>query len=438
MTALSTGLALGPAGWRRGGRSGIVAWGDSLSLSYTDSADALFVPPRAPIANRAVGGQTSTQIAARQGGVPIAVSVNGNTIPPSSSGTVFGFWDFADGDPRGWSVPGATVESPQGALRVPVNAIYDSLVLQLGTTFAGETFRIEFDVTSFEGIGTPGSGGNVQVGLSRGSWLNGVAALGFQGVGHYDITTTAANDNGGMGIELSFYAFPDGPGFYALKNIRITRGIQTPPPVALTARTVSPVTYQGPWADSNRRLHGRLSGVKGYLERAESPDDSGNNSAAMFFHRTEYGPATPAPAGSLFEPDDARQLRSRTAWIWAGRNNLADATAVKADIAAMVAHLPHDRFLVASVLNAATEGVGTTGYQMVTTLNTELSGIYGGRFVDVRNALLQAHDGTTADLGDVASGVIPRSLRTDPLHLNEAGSQVAAQAFVSRHIANGW
>ena len=80
-------------------RRSIVAFGDSLTAgagasspdhSYPALTASLFVPPRA-IVNRGVGGQTSTQIAARQGGKPLLLAVQGpqskNLFPHSRDWT---------------------------------------------------------------------------------------------------------------------------------------------------------------------------------------------------------------------------------------------------------------------------------------------------------------------------------------------------------------
>jgi hypothetical protein len=67
----------------------IAAFGDSLtatgSSTYLATAGGLFSPTRSP-ANNGIGGQTSTQVAARQGGLPVKLTVTSNQIP--ASGTV--------------------------------------------------------------------------------------------------------------------------------------------------------------------------------------------------------------------------------------------------------------------------------------------------------------------------------------------------------------
>ncbi|MFS2153941.1 SGNH/GDSL hydrolase family protein [Rhizobium sp. Rhizsp42] len=82
---LSTAQSPAP---RRPGPRAIIAFGDSLTegagassrdTTFPDIAASLFDPPRT-IINRGIGGQTSTEIAARQGGVPLKLAVAGGDI----------------------------------------------------------------------------------------------------------------------------------------------------------------------------------------------------------------------------------------------------------------------------------------------------------------------------------------------------------------------
>lgn len=83
--ALSTTQS--PARQRPGPRT-IIAFGDSLTegagassrdTTFPAIAASLFDPPRT-IINRGIGGQTSTEIAARQGGVPLLLAVAGGDV----------------------------------------------------------------------------------------------------------------------------------------------------------------------------------------------------------------------------------------------------------------------------------------------------------------------------------------------------------------------
>jgi lysophospholipase L1-like esterase len=71
-------------------------------------------------------------------------------------------------------------------------------------------------------------------------------------------------------------------------------------------------------------------------------------------------------------------------------------------------------------------------------LNATLAALYAKRFVDLLAALAAAANQTTEDQQDVAAGIIPTSLRSDALHLNDQGYAIAAAAWVSATIAMGW
>lgn len=84
------GAALLAAGSALGGEAPpIAAWGDSLTLGfgaapgedYPALAASLFSPTRI-VENHGIGGQTSTQIAARLNALPVAATVSGLAVPP--------------------------------------------------------------------------------------------------------------------------------------------------------------------------------------------------------------------------------------------------------------------------------------------------------------------------------------------------------------------
>jgi lysophospholipase L1-like esterase len=125
-----------------------------------------------------------------------------------------------------------------------------------------------------------------------------------------------------------------------------------------------------------------------------------------------------------------------------GRNDHNAPSNVKGSIAAAVAELTTNHYLVTSILPATTDPAGDLA--TIATLNSDLSTLYSSRFVDVL-AALQAHgDGSANDNADIAAGWIPRSLRwnnsgtIDPLHLNAAGYTVMANAYYAKVQANGW
>ncbi len=193
---------------------GIVAWGDSLTAGGGASGAATRYPavasaafnPDCPVSNQGIGGQTSTAIAARQGGVPVLLTVAGNQLPASG--------------------PVAVTAKEVGGV--------------------------------------------------------------------------SANDAG-------------------------------------------PITEQGPQV-----LMGWLAGAYGALAR----DASWNYN----FTRAVAGAVVDCPPGSTFVPQLAVSLRARTQWLWLGRNEASAGRTVVQDIAAAVAYLGHNRYLVGAIILGSADG----------------------------------------------------------------------------------
>jgi len=120
--------------------------------------------------------------------------------------------------------------------------------------------------------------------------------------------------------------------------------------------------------------------------------------------------------------------------IWAGRNNFNAPTVVKADIAAMVAALGHQRYLILSVLNqsVALEYSGAADYLTIVQLNADLAALYPDNYLDIRAYLVSQYNaGIPQDVIDFGRDVPPSSLRSDAAHLNTAGyAAVAARVQV--------
>lgn len=100
--------------------------------------------------------------------------------------------------------------------------------------------------------------------------------------------------------------------------------------------------------------------------------------------------------------------------IWAGRNNYTSSSTVQSDIAAMVAALGHDRYIVMSIINGnySTEWSGTTNYNTILALNSALSSTYGSHYIDVRSYLISLYNpALPQDVIDHGHDVPPTSLR---------------------------
>ncbi len=111
------------------------------------------------------------------------------------------------------------------------------------------------------------------------------------------------------------------------------------------------------------------------------------------------------------------------------------------DIAKIVNHIGHDRYLILSVLNGdyETEAKGLVDYQRIVSLNTALQQLYGDRFLDIRDILLKAGDtGSADDRADLERDIVPRSLRSDTIHLNDDGDALVGQSVANAIAAKGW
>ncbi|MFC7703158.1 hypothetical protein ACFQXB_02975 [Plastorhodobacter daqingensis] len=418
-----TGLAVQTASRRhriRNLQPPVVAWGDSLTAGagvtgagrrYPAVASGLFTPPRT-ILNEGIGGQTSTQIAARQGAVPILVTATG-PLPLRLARE----WDFSGGL-QGWmsraaANPPAQVRTENGALVIEaLGTPQTGAQVWLGETLPqGTVCTVEFDIDL-------GGGGWVEVGLANapsaghasGDWS---ATLGFSSGGRKSLTFTVGTAL--LPTANSLLVMPHTRvGTYRIRDMRISTRSQ----VGLGAKSVNVLTNSGAFSGS---INGSIGGVSGTI----TTDAAGN----WTFARSTPGPRVTLAADSVFVPEKSVSLRDHDAWIWAGRNNFSDPARVKADIAAMVAHLGHGRFLVGAVLPSANDTA--SGVAMIQALNADLAAAYGVRFVNLVGALQAAGDGTAGDASDIAAGRIPRSLRSDAIHLNDAGYAVVATAMAA-------
>jgi lysophospholipase L1-like esterase len=196
----------------------------------------------------------------------------------------------------------------------------------------------------------------------------------------------------------------------------------------VTERSTTPVTNQGP-ADPD----GTVCGVPGRLIAATGDD---GRSYSYSFIRAVPGDAVPCPHGSVFRFTAGDRMRQRIAWLWMGTNGAEDGRSVSGDIAAAVASLGHDRYLVGSLLIGS--NFGTSRIADLKATNALLARTYGRRFVDIGAALAAAANGSAEDAADVTAGFPPRSLRVDQLHLNAAGYAIVAKAWHDATIVLGF
>ena len=193
--------------------------------------------------------------------------------------------------------------------------------------------------------------------------------------------------------------------------------------VSITGKNINPLVDSGSYTGL---MLGSLAGVPGVM----TTDGSGN----WTFTRTTAGSAVSCPANTRFVPDVPAALSDKVAWLWLGRNGADSGFTVLGDIALAVAS--YSRYLVGSILtSSADSGAEITAIEAT---NASLLSTYGSHYVDVLGALQAANDGSADDLADVAAGYTPRSLRSDAVHLNDAGYAIAASTFKAAADALGY
>ncbi len=287
----------------------------------------------------------------------------------------------------------------------------------------GMIIHIAFDIEIIDGSGQIHVGG---LGAPGGSWAtttaSGEPTWAISASGHYELVLSAGNLASANPTCAAIAVLSSGSLLrWSLDNIVIEWGEETPQ-VEVLSRSVE--ALHG--ANGAIGLHGTLAGVNGTLTT-----DGGTR---HLFTRSHAGDAVPVEYATPFFPSDA--ATGRVQWLWAGRNNAETPETVLTDIAAMAAHVPGGRYLIGSILPSAGDSPETR--QTIAALNGALADLYPARFVDIYAALTAAANQTTEDQQDVAAGIIPTSLRSDALHLNDQGYAIAAAAWVSATTAMGW
>lgn len=142
----------------------------------------------------------------------------------------------------------------------------------------------------------------------------------------------------------------------------------------------------------------------------------------------------------------ARQMAdtARRGWVsvfWMGHNNVLQPQQTKADLAASIASLGHDRFVILSMVNEDTPAGRRGGieYNTIVQLNSELAALYLNNFLDVRNPLVALYDPSQPqDVIDHGNDVPPSSVRYDEIHLRNAGSVLVATLVRNFIVGHGW
>lgn len=134
-----------------------------------------------------------------------------------------------------------------------------------------------------------------------------------------------------------------------------------------------------------------------------------------------------------------RALLSRITIIQAGRNDIGTAVDTLANNVRMAGRVIGGRYLVGSILPSAADGpLGSALSLDRIARNAALQARFGSRFIDLLPALQAAGDGGANDNSDIANGWVPRSLRSDDVHLLNAGYAVVAPTYKAGLVAQGW
>jgi len=200
--------------------------------------------------------------------------------------------------------------------------------------------------------------------------------------------------------------------------------------VAVTAISPPLLTYAGAVAKDQL---GWLNGVYGTLLK-----DAAN---AYTFTRAEAGTAVASYPESVFTVD-LGSYRDRIHIFWAGTNDgLTDPAAIIANIDAAIDAIPSldKRYLVLSPMESPLEIVGSTKHNEMLACHLAFKKHYKDRFVPVWRRLVESYNpALPQDVIDYANLVVPTSLRSSGVHLEDVGYSIVAtvvREFLDRF---GW
>jgi lysophospholipase L1-like esterase len=127
---------------------------------------------------------------------------------------------------------------------------------------------------------------------------------------------------------------------------------------------------------------------------------------------------------------DPIHVRNGTVVLWMGRNNVTGSTptaTILAQLAIAVAALGHTRYVILTVTNASDEPSGSANFITIAAINAAIIAAYPNNYLDIR-AVLATDPGS----------VIPAALRSDTIHLNDAGNLVVATSVDAFLTGKGW
>lgn len=266
------------------------------------------------------------------------------------------------------------------------------------------------DITCWGDSLTQGTGGG-----TNGDWpyqlraLQPTRTIYNQGIASQRSTDIAARQ-GGVAINITFPA----------NTIQASGG-------ATVTCDSNPLQYA-----TSQKIAGTVSGIYGELTISGS---------TYTWTRKDAGSTVALSGATQFIVNNGLKNGGITV-LWVGRNNVTSAPAtVLSDIAAMVANLTalNKRYIVMSILNASTEGTGTSELTTILATNATLSSTYGNKYLDIRQTLVDSYNaGIPADVTAYGLNKVPPSLQSDTIHLNAAGYLLVAQTVSAKLTALGW
>lgn len=128
-------------------------------------------------------------------------------------------------------------------------------------------------------------------------------------------------------------------------------------------------------------------------------------------------------------------------WVlWAGQNNPYNesVSALIEQYRQLISYCRSGRLVFLSPLTNDTGVIGTAYHDSVRALHQWLTDEYPAHTIDTLQLLMSNHNGSAGDLEDVGNRIVPRSLRVDPIHLNQTGYDLIADAVFQKMIELGY
>ncbi len=276
------------------------------------------------------------------------------------------------------------------------------------------------------------------------SWLSGANPTATAEVrkGHFPIYVTT----GGV---TTTYMFKDGTADGNLVPVAtgtsnasdLTAGTLAPARIGDNSIPTSKLSGIGDTSNTILALGDSLTKGTGGVANSDYPD--GTPWMAYFRNKTGYnfvnygfpGYTSTQVLNDVYPTTSA--IRSYPTVIWVGTNNLGQNSTILSDIAAMVAGLGHNRYLILNLPGHSSPSywAGAGSYTVLQQLNAALVAAYGPRVVDVRAALVAAYNpADSQDVADFGHDIPPTSLMAagDAVHFNPKGYEVIANAVAAK------